>query len=100
MSGSNGLDASLWLHASRMVVGEADEIAVKNRSVAPESPQSMGLLDVVGLRSPRTVVLFFSTRIFAPSNWMAWRVRFVSSHCKAPLMTDSPGDSREAKSAR
>lgn len=51
-SGSNGLLASLGLHVSLTVLREVDAIAVRNLRVAPDSPQSKGLLVVVGLLTP------------------------------------------------
>jgi hypothetical protein len=66
-SGSKGLLASLGLPLSLTVFREVDEIAVRNLRVAPESPQSMGLLDVVGLLIPLEIVRVFLTRTFAPN---------------------------------
>jgi hypothetical protein len=51
-SGSNGLVARLCLPVSLTVLSDVEDIAVRNLSVAPDSPQSMGLLDVVGLLVP------------------------------------------------
>src|SRR2546425_4252604 len=51
-SGSSGLLASLGLQVNLTVFSEVDEIAVRNLRVAPDSPQSMGLLVVVGLLIP------------------------------------------------
>jgi len=51
-SGSNGLLASLGLHVSLTVLREVDAIAVRNLRVAPDSPQSKGLLVGVGLVTP------------------------------------------------
>src|SRR3989442_6312275 len=65
--GSRGLLASLGLPLSLTVFREVDEIAVRNLRVAPESPQSMGLLDVVGLRIPSEIVRVFLARTFAPN---------------------------------
>src|SRR2546426_5202273 len=97
--GSKGLLASLGLPLSLTVFREVDEIAVRNLRVAPESPQSMGLLDVVGLLTPLEIVRVFLTRTFAPNDRIPSSVRWVSSQCNAPSMTDFPGDSREARSA-
>src|SRR5712692_4018993 len=69
-SGFKGLLASLRLPLSLTVFREVDDIAVRNLRVAPESPQSMGLLDVVGLLTPLQVVRVFLTTTFAPSLWI------------------------------
>ena len=66
-SGSRGLLASLGLPLSLTVFSEVEEIAVRNLRVAPESPQSMGLLDVTGLLIPLEIVRVFLTRTFAPN---------------------------------
>jgi len=44
-----------------------EEIAVRNLRVAPESPHSIGRLDVVGLLIPLEIVRVFLTRTFAPN---------------------------------
>src|SRR6266699_3518628 len=51
-SGSKGLLASLGLPVNLTVLREVDAIAVRNLRVAPDSPQSNGLLVVVGLLTP------------------------------------------------
>ena len=51
-SGSKGLLASLGLPVNLTVPREVDAIAVRNLRVAPDSPQSNGLLVVVGLLTP------------------------------------------------
>src|SRR6266567_4897769 len=51
-SGSKGLLASLALPVNLTVLREVDAIAVRNLRVAPDSPQSKGLLVVVGLLIP------------------------------------------------
>src|SRR6266567_1157191 len=51
-SGSKGLLASFGLPVSLTVLREVDAIAVRNLRVAPDSPQSKGLLVVVGLLIP------------------------------------------------
>ena len=66
-SGSNGLLASLGLPLSLTVFREVEEIAVRNLRVAPESPHSIGRLDVVGLLIPLEIVRVFLTRTFAPN---------------------------------
>src|SRR2546428_9916658 len=66
-SGSKGLLASPGLPLSLTASREVDEIALRNLRVAPESPQSMGLLDVVGLLTPLESVRVFLTRTFAPN---------------------------------
>src|SRR2546422_7216446 len=48
-SGSNGLLAILRLPLSLTVFRDVEDIAVRNLRVAPDSPQSIGLLDAVGL---------------------------------------------------
>ena len=98
-SGSNGLLASLGLPDSLTVFREFDAIAVRNLRVAPDSPQSMGLLVDVGLPIPREIVRVFLTTTLAPSLWIPSRVRWVSSHCNAPSIIDSPSDNREASNA-
>ncbi len=98
-SGSNGLLASFALPVSLTVLREVDEIAVRNLRVAPDSPQSIGRLVVVGLLIPLEIVRVFLTTTFAPSRWIPSTVRWVSSQRKAPLMTDSPSDNREARRA-
>src|SRR5690242_14579537 len=49
VSGSKGLPERLGLPVSLTVLRDVEEIAVRNLRVAPDSPQSMGRLDVVGL---------------------------------------------------
>jgi len=66
-SGSKGLLACLGVALSLTVFREVEEIAVRNLRVAPESPKSMGLLDVVGLLIPFEIVRVFLTRTFAPN---------------------------------
>src|SRR2546426_1785848 len=98
-SGSNGLLASLRLPLSLTVFREVDEMAVRNLRVAPDSLQSIGLLDVVGFLTPLEIVRVFLTTTFAPSLWIPSSVRWGSSQCNGPSITDFPGDSREARSA-
>jgi len=83
-SGSNGLLESLRLPQSLTVFRDVEDIAVRNLRVAPDSPQSIGLFEVVGLLTPLEIVRVFSTRTFAPSLWIPSSVRCVSSQCNAP----------------
>src|SRR5438094_5571466 len=66
-SGSNGLLESFRLPLSLTVFREIEDIAVRNLRVAPDSPQSIGLFEVVGLLTPLEIVRVFLTRTFAPN---------------------------------
>ena len=67
-SGSSGLLASLRLQLSLIVFRDVEDIAVRNLRVAPDSPQSIDLFEVVGLLIPLEIVRVFLTRTFAPND--------------------------------
>src|SRR5438552_440553 len=67
-SGSSGLLASLRLQLSLIVFRDVEDIAVRNLRVAPDSPQSIDLFEVVGLLIPLEIVRVFLTWTFAPND--------------------------------
>src|SRR2546427_7388538 len=67
-SDSIGLLASLRLPFSLTVFRDVEAIAVRNLRVAPDSPQSIDLFEVVGLLTPLEIVRVFLTRTFAPND--------------------------------
>ena len=67
-SGSNGLLESFRLPLSLIVFRDVEDIAVRNLRVAPDSPQSIDLFEVVGLLIPLEIVRVFLTRTFAPND--------------------------------
>src|SRR6266571_2963606 len=98
-NGSNGLLASITLARSVVLADDVPAMAVRNLRVAPDSPQSIGVVHETNFLVPQDTIRLFSVRALAPRDRIASRVLRVSSHSETPWMTVSPCESREASSA-
>jgi hypothetical protein len=82
------------------VSGARAATGIIKRSVAPDSPQSMGFLGVLGSMAPSIAQQFSCSFIFAPNASIACKVASVSFETKGLKIFVTPSDSNAAINIR